>query len=269
MASLRPAIRTAFTLTELLIVIAIITLLAGLLYPALNMVKAQANEVKCESNMRNIAMALEVYRQDHTSNFPDSFLELETQYALPPKVLLCPLDPSHGTDPFLGRVPNGQFGWKDYSYLYYAATGSSIAFGEQIPANQPPALTSYDFEANGRDDANFCTQADIDFFYHNLPPNQVPTEGTVSWADCKLNEQANGNWNTQTNSYSLPFPTAAVPILRCYNHWDWLKTAKLLNATGNTSATAYPAQVVNINLDFGAMKTIPWWEVAINPGNTH
>ena len=262
-----PAPRSAFTLIELLIVVAIIAVLAGLLMPALSMVRAQANEVKCESNMRNIAMAVELYRQNADQNFPDSFEELVTLQNLPPKVLLCPVDGTRGTDPNMGRATG--YGWQDYAYLYYAAIGSSSYFSVQPYAGQQTNPTSYDFEANGRDDENFCPGDQISFFYHNLPAAQIPVAGTVSWADCKLNEQANGNWDPLTNSYHLPFPTATVPILRCYHHWDWTKAAKLLNASGNNSATAYPAQVVNINLDFGAMKTIPWWEVGYNPSNPH
>ncbi len=58
--------RLFFTLVELLIVIAIITILAAMLLPALNKARAQARKIKCVSNMRQLALALDNYYHDYT-----------------------------------------------------------------------------------------------------------------------------------------------------------------------------------------------------------
>lgn len=62
-----------FTLVELLVVIAVMALLAALLLPALAAAKAKARSARCQSNLRQIGMALVMYVHDH-GKYPGGIL---------------------------------------------------------------------------------------------------------------------------------------------------------------------------------------------------
>ncbi|MDP1662319.1 MAG: type II secretion system protein [Phycisphaerales bacterium] len=63
--------RHAFTLIELLVVIAIISILLAILFPALSGARAAARQTDCLSDMHNIALAINLYANDHREVLPN------------------------------------------------------------------------------------------------------------------------------------------------------------------------------------------------------
>jgi prepilin-type N-terminal cleavage/methylation domain-containing protein len=59
-----------FTLIELLTVIAIVGILAALLFPVFASVRGKARQTVCASNMRQIGTAIIMYAQDYDDQFP-------------------------------------------------------------------------------------------------------------------------------------------------------------------------------------------------------
>jgi len=62
--------RQGFTLIELLVVISIIAILAGMLLPAISLVRESARKANCGSNQRQITMAMMAYGVDNDGAWP-------------------------------------------------------------------------------------------------------------------------------------------------------------------------------------------------------
>ncbi len=60
----------AFSLTELLVLLAIVTVLASLLLPAISKAREQSSTVGCLSNLRSLGAAFQAFANDHSGLLP-------------------------------------------------------------------------------------------------------------------------------------------------------------------------------------------------------
>lgn len=88
--------RSGFSLLEILLVVAIVALLAALLFPVLSQAKKSSYRAQCIENLRQIGTALAIYEGDFDKP-PGSLDTLRATHALNAEaVTLCPVDPLEG-----------------------------------------------------------------------------------------------------------------------------------------------------------------------------
>ncbi|MBC8136088.1 MAG: prepilin-type N-terminal cleavage/methylation domain-containing protein [Fibrella sp.] len=94
-------VRNAFTLIELLVVIAIIAILAAILFPVFAQARTKARQASSLSNMRQIGLAIAMYRNDYDSVNPRYRLCPDVPDTDPNNDALC-----SGAMPLVSTGPN-------------------------------------------------------------------------------------------------------------------------------------------------------------------
>src|SRR5438094_4708990 len=152
----RSSRRSGFTLIELLVVIAIITVLIGLLLPAVQKVREAAARTQCANNLKQLGLALH--------NYHDAFGTL-------PAGLVGPPNPLAAVDGTVGSATDPQGHGSDYSFLV-----SLLPYIEQANVYQliTPALST----PYGRMDDASNTNGKLAYWFDNpYPPTVLYTVG--------------------------------------------------------------------------------------------
>jgi prepilin-type N-terminal cleavage/methylation domain-containing protein len=76
---------SGFTLVELLVVISIIALLAGLALPALNRARMEGYKVQDVNNLKQIGLSISLYSNDYSGQFPVKWDAAKSQGDIDPK----------------------------------------------------------------------------------------------------------------------------------------------------------------------------------------
>jgi len=158
---------SAFTLIELLVVISIIALLVSLLLPALKHAREAARAISCLSNARQIAIAFNLYRNDHPDYFP---------------AMLCYYDG--------GVVPNPMnVQWREYlAYFYGNDSGEMFLcpsdFSQTIAGGAIGPVASIQAGANNPIWRSYAINPQI-------PKHERPQPTPITGTDAFIRERVN------------------------------------------------------------------------------
>jgi prepilin-type N-terminal cleavage/methylation domain-containing protein/prepilin-type processing-associated H-X9-DG protein len=188
-------VKSGFTLIELLVVIAIIAILAAILFPVFARARENARRASCQSNLKQIGLAIMQYTQDYDERVPPCAANM-TPTGTPTKYVYELLDP-YTKSMQLFKCPSDtttnvmSYG---YNYTYLAPnSASSVALAainspaemvmmtDKLAATQDYVYNPSRWRINGGTNGNSASTTDA-YNYGDVDPRHL--EGTnVLWAD--------------------------------------------------------------------------------------
>jgi prepilin-type N-terminal cleavage/methylation domain-containing protein/prepilin-type processing-associated H-X9-DG protein len=198
--------KRAFTLTELLITIAVIAILAALLLGGLSKAKAKTRAIVCKNNLRQFGLALQQYAVDN-----DDYL--------PPEGTGTQLHPTVGWYIALPR----QMGIPTYADMEWRTNAAA-------PLTRTPLLCpSNTNRSNGNNLFHYCLNEHLDGTGAGDKKTRIsmlPRPSVVVWLfdNGKLAARAQQN-NVHTNIHSgganISFVDGHVEYFRAPEYWDF------------------------------------------------
>lgn len=114
-----------FTLIELLVAIAIVAILAAVLFPVFATARRKAMEARCVHQVRQIGLGLGLYQSDNDARLPPHLSAAGFDSA----ILVCPLDPLSGKHESTSRLEGDSLLASGVSYTWVPGWNKAQEWG--------------------------------------------------------------------------------------------------------------------------------------------
>ena len=227
----------AFTLIEMLVVIAIIAILAGILLPVISIARAKAREAKCRAQLKELSPILEMYYAGNNVFVP--YLSgLHPDYTLPKEMLICPNDVTRGATgskpawdpgdhfPETNELETNLAGTAAFEQECAALYGRSLSTEYKINFGETTNIYPYTLRNDDIKAGSYIyeyTVARCPFASGSFAtlPDQLKHkgngDGVVSWREYKDAIEARGLQTDGSYDSGLAWGTC-VPVVRCFFH---------------------------------------------------
>jgi prepilin-type N-terminal cleavage/methylation domain-containing protein len=202
--------RKAFTLVELLTVIAIMGVLAGLILPAIRKAKVKAKMTECANNMLQFTHAIDLFRTEHDDEFPDWLSNLYPHYINSKKLYLCPADYcTQGASPPRNshRGADGGKPWWESDRTEYAETDDT-KFNGDFDKQAHPRNSELSRQDSSYDTVDYCS------YMYTFCAGYCSWKHGYTWKEAMMEKRAEAAHRGRTTEGLR----GRVPILRCFWH---------------------------------------------------
>lgn len=267
--------RRGFTLTELLIVIAIIVILAGLLMVAIGNAQKDARATACMGNMKNFGMAISQYQTDSNEEFPMWLSQMQSALPSNSKVFQCLSDENRGAD---GSMPNKGLGTSQKQYAETNDFDSSLFKDNDSDPNynggcDPTDATRTTRGYAAKESGSSSSAVKACSYLYEWTGEICSWDSSQTWRDAKKKEASadclygteimpdGSNVYQSTDSSNIVTYKAdakmvhtkqAVPVVRCFHH----------QPITNGALEPLEYKIINLRIDLSAINRSPpnfWW----------
>jgi type II secretory pathway pseudopilin PulG len=236
----------------------IIAILSTMMSSVVSAGRRQARQTDCKSNLRQMGVAILVYRGEHNGGNPPWLSNLYPDYLDDKRVFVCRSDREKG----LGAIRPADLPIKaDPEKFPEVIDNDSGIHIRHAAQNTAVRANSYFYEFS-QEECPWPIPADYDL-------DKDPS--STKWWEFKEDQLRYGSkeGNGGTHEKPVPYSQSRLPIVRCYHHHREARIpAYVKNDDGTRSSKISMAEHITINVAYaGNVYVGPlWWEGMPEPG---